>query len=69
MKLTQIISGIAVVMMVMVAGAVMAQAPTPPTPPTPPEVPLDGGLSALVAGGAALGARYYWKKRKNQKEA
>lgn len=30
------------------------------------DVPLDGGLSVLVAGGTALGIRHYLKNRKNQ---
>ncbi len=45
---------------------VMAQGP--PDPPTDPgDVPIDGGLSFLVAGGIAYGA-YQYKKRKQDKD-
>lgn len=44
-----------------------AQSPPPP-PPNPAAVPIDGGLSLLLAAGAGLGARKAWKNRasKNQ---
>ncbi len=42
---------------------VMAQGPIPPDPD---DVPIDGGLSFLVAGGLAYGA-YQYKKRKQDK--
>jgi len=45
---------------------VMAQGPPPP-PPDPGDVPIDGGISFLVASGIAYGA-YQYKKRKQDKE-
>jgi len=41
----------------------------PPPPPTPTDVPIDGGLSLLIAAGAALGGKKAWeaRKQKNQK--
>jgi hypothetical protein len=43
--------------------AVMAQ--LPPDPPAEP-VPIDGGLSLLIAAGAALGGKKYWDARKQK---
>jgi hypothetical protein len=45
---------------------VFAQGPPPP-PPDPSDVPIDGGLGFLIAGGMAYGA-YQLKKRKQDKE-
>lgn len=42
--------------------AVYAQGPPPP-PPSPAAVPIDGGLSLLLAAGAGLGARKMWKQK------
>ncbi len=45
------------------AQATMAQ--LPPDPPAEP-VPIDGGLSLLLAAGAALGGKKVWDARKQK---
>jgi hypothetical protein len=47
--------------------ALLAQAPPPPPPPA--AVPIDGGLSLLLAAGAGLGAKKAWDARKAAKAA
>ena len=47
-------------------------APPPPpagTPPCwpPPCIPIDGGITALIAAGAAFGAKKLYDKKKNNK--
>lgn len=44
--------------------AVNAQGPPPP-PPNPAAVPIDGGMSLLLAAGAGLGVRKMWQHKKN----
>lgn len=39
------------------------KAPQRSTPPPPPNVPLDGGLIALIAAGGALGYKEVKKRR------
>lgn len=51
---------------VMLSITVWAQSPPPP-PPDPDDVPIDGGLGFLVAGGIAYGT-YQYNKRKQDKE-
>jgi len=41
----------------------------PPPPSNPAAVPIDGGLSLLLAAGAGLGAKKAWDARKASKEA
>jgi len=36
--------------------------PMTDTPPPPPDVPLDGGLIALIAAGGAMGYKKYKDK-------
>ena len=36
--------------------------PPPPPPPPPPGVPIDGGISLLLAGLAAYGTKKYFNK-------
>ncbi len=38
-------------------------------PPGPPATPIDGGLSLLLAGGAAYGVKKITDHRKNLKKA
>jgi hypothetical protein len=38
----------------------------PPPPPPVQDIPIDGGLSALLFAGMAFGARKLYKKRKKQ---
>ena len=40
----------------------------PPPPANPAAVPIDGGLSILLAAGAGLGAKKAWDLRKQQAE-
>lgn len=49
------------------ATVVLAQGPPPP-PPNPAAVPIDGGLSILLAAGAGLGARKMWNQKENNKQ-
>ena len=42
----------------------MGQPPPPPPPPPPPAaVPLDGGLSLLIAGLLAYGGKLFYNKK------
>jgi len=41
-------------------------APPPATPPPPPNVPLDGGLVALIAAGGAVGYKKYKDRKKTE---
>ena len=41
-------------------------APPPATPPPPPNVPLDGGLIALIAAGGAVGYKKYKDRKKTE---
>lgn len=45
--------------------AVMGQFPSDP-PADPAAVPIDGGLSILIAAGAALGGKKLWDARKQK---
>jgi hypothetical protein len=38
--------------------------PTPPTPPPTTNVPVDGGISGLIAAGIAYGAKKLHDRRK-----
>lgn len=42
----------------------VALAQPPPPPMNPTSVPIDGGLSLLLAAGAGLGAKKAWDLRK-----
>jgi len=52
-----------VIGLIFLSQAVMAQ--LPPNPPAEP-VPIDGGLSILLAAGAALGGKKAWDARKKK---
>ena len=39
-----------------------------PPPPPPPSIPIDGGISVLIAAGAAFGAKKIYDKYKKSKE-
>ena len=41
-------------------------APPPAAPPPPPNVPLDGGLVALIAAGGAVGYKKYRDRKKTE---
>ena len=41
-------------------------APPPASPPPPPNVPLDGGLVALIAAGGAVGYKKYKDRKKTE---
>ena len=57
---------LAIAALVVMSQVAMAQTP-PPT--NPAAVPIDGGLSLLLAAGAGLGAKKAWDARKAAKEA
>ena len=38
----------------------------PPPPPDPVGVPIDGGLSLLLAAGVAYGSKKFFSKKKNK---
>jgi hypothetical protein len=54
--------------LVISAGSLFAQGP--PLPPAPPStaVPIDGGLSIIIAGCAAYGAKKIYKNKQAQKQ-
>jgi hypothetical protein len=65
MKIMRIVAAL-----VLICGSfksVLAQ--NPPPPPPPAAVPIDGGLSLLLAAGAGLGAKKAWDARKAAKAA
>ena len=55
----------AFILLVAVGGAVLAQAPADggPSPTGPTAIPLDGGVSLLLAGGVVYGLRHLRKRR------
>jgi hypothetical protein len=57
---------LAIAALVVMSQVAMAQ---PPPPANPAAVPIDGGLSLLLAAGAGLGAKKAWDARKAAKEA
>lgn len=44
---------------------VLAQGPPPPPPP-PSQIPIDGGVSLLVAAGVAYGAKKVYDNKKKK---
>jgi len=50
-----------VLMLTGIANTALGQ---PPPPPPPAAVPIDGGLSLLLAAGLGLGAKKAWDTRK-----
>jgi hypothetical protein len=55
---------LAIVALIVMSQVAMAQ---PPPPASPAAVPIDGGLSLLLAAGAGLGAKKAWDARKAAK--
>jgi len=48
----------------MISSPLLAQNfPPPPTPPDFPGVPIDGGITALLLAGGAMGYRKYIKRQ------
>jgi hypothetical protein len=58
---------LAIIALVVMSQVALAQPPPPPA--TPAAVPIDGGLSLLLAAGAGLGAKKAWDARKAAKES
>ena len=56
----------AFILLVAVGGTVLAQAPADggPAPSSPTAIPLDGGVSLLLAGGLAYGLKHLRNRRK-----
>lgn len=54
-----------IVALIVMSQVTMAQPPPPPA--NPAAVPIDGGLSLLLAAGAGLGAKKAWDARKAAK--
>ncbi len=57
---------LAIVALIVISQSTQAQSPPPP-PANPEAVPIDGGLSLLLAAGAGLGAKKAWDARKAAK--
>ena len=55
----------ALVFMPFAAQVLMAQTPPAGPPPAPPGVPIDGGITLLLAGLGAYGAKKLFKKEEN----
>lgn len=68
MNLTRKISILFLFAFVLIITKVEAQGPPPPPPP-PPAVPLDGGISLLIAAGVAYGSKKVMDKRKKNSES
>lgn len=49
-----------------IGNKLFAQGPPPPPPPPTSNIPIDGGISLLIAAGAAYGAKKVYDKRKNK---
>jgi peptidoglycan/LPS O-acetylase OafA/YrhL len=58
----KVLVALAAIALTVVPMILLAQGPPPPPPPQ--SVPVDGGLSLLVAAGAALGAKKLYDKKK-----
>ena len=56
----------ALILLVAVGGTVLAQTPADggPAPAAPTAIPLDGGVSMLLAGGLAYGLKHLRNRRK-----
>ncbi|GIV26277.1 MAG: hypothetical protein KatS3mg027_0091 [Bacteroidia bacterium] len=62
-----------VILFVAVASVVFGAAPPPPPPPPPgcwppPCIPIDGGVSLLIAAGALYGVKKSYDKFKSRKD-
>lgn len=65
MKLKTLLTAVILVCAICYAPSLMAQ----PDPGGDPDVPIDGGVSLLIAAGVAYGAKKaYDKRKKNQEE-
>jgi peptidoglycan/LPS O-acetylase OafA/YrhL len=60
---TKYFAAFLVVVLISVCQFALAQAPPPPPPPA--AVPIDGGLSLLLAAGLGFGAKKAWDARKS----
>lgn len=56
------------VITLLLSGVLTTALATPPDLEEEPDVPLDGGLSLLLAAGAALGGKKVYDMRKKAKE-
>jgi hypothetical protein len=65
MKIRPFIKILAITFMLMLPVLTPAQDPNAPPPPDPdPGTPIDGGLTLLLAAGAAYGVKKYRNNRK-----
>lgn len=69
MKLNNFLTAFIIVCCLMLAPQVKANIPGDPGGDPDTEVPIDGGVSLLVAAGIAYGAKKAYDKRKQNKEA
>lgn len=52
-----------------IAEKALSMAPPPPPPAAGgPQIPIDGGVSLLIAAGVGYGAKKYFDKQKKNKE-
>lgn len=56
------------VITLLLSGVLTTVSAQPPNPGDDPDIPLDGGLSLLLAAGAALGGKKVYDMRKKSKE-
>ncbi|MBC7447133.1 MAG: hypothetical protein H7330_03660 [Hymenobacteraceae bacterium] len=62
MNFSKVFSVAAALALVCCTSIAFAQPPGPPGPPLPTAVPIDGGLSLLLAAGASFGVRSLRRK-------
>jgi hypothetical protein len=70
MKYNSLLKVLFALSILLVAEKSLSMAPPPPPPPAAggPQVPIDGGISLLVAAGVGYGAKKYYDKQKKNKE-
>lgn len=70
MKNNSIIKVLFVFCIFFTASKALSMAPPPPPPPAAggPNIPIDGGVSILIAAGVGYGAKKYYDKHKKNKE-
>lgn len=71
MKSNSLLKVLFMLSFIFIAEKALSMAPPPPPPPPAaggPQVPIDGGVSLLIAAGVGYGAKKYYDKQKKNKE-